>query len=193
MLGRLQHMIDDAWARLTRRTQAKDPAAPNWFWLGGQRFEVVRGTTAEQDFWVASRLRAAGLDRVELARDETPEAFARRLLEDLVDEGAGFAVLAGLVVPLGSTWSPTLARSTEATLRGLRAAADKAVLRTLMATLVSDFFVSGLSSAMRSQSSSPLGDLAAPSPSSIAEPRSGASGLVSSGSWAGPIPNAGGP
>ncbi len=137
------------------------PAAPlrsdQVFWLGGKPYVALIEGTSERDDYVMRLAGKAGLREVSMRRGETPEAFAQRLLYDLVDAEVRHDILGGLLIPRGEkpeNWSPSLAENTAKHFRMLTSEEDKSTLNGLTAGFLGDFFERGLSSLLNSPTAS---------------------------------------
>lgn len=126
--------------------------------LGGRAFDSFEVGTVEHDLYVMQRIRACGLQDVVMGAEETAEAFAERLLWQLIAEGKVLELIAGWLVPAGTDplkWSPSLALQTAAHLGSLTDEEDKAVVRVLILQMLGDFFARGMVRSWRSSGSSP--------------------------------------
>jgi len=122
--------------------------------IGGKRFRVVQDGTAERDHFVIQYAGKVGLREVAMLEAEDPEAFAHRLLYQLVDAGVVFELLGGILIPdelEDSEWTLELARSTAAHLRRCHLPEDKATINAAIGCLIQDFFVRGVSSLVSSR------------------------------------------
>ena len=125
--------------------------------LGGRRFADTGESTVEHDFLLMGLIREAGLDEVVIQDGEAPEDFARRLLQEGLATGKVLDLLGCLLIPAeisSKDWTPVLGRETSAFVGGLTDPADKARVQALVVSLLTSFFVYGLSSVMRSPTSS---------------------------------------
>lgn len=121
--------------------------------LGGREFESAEVSTLEHDCWFLERLGEAELDQVVIGENETADDFARGLMHRVMREGHVFRLLAGLIVPVGGTWSPEVARDTAAFLAQLTETEDKEEVTVLISSMLLDFFERGLSSIVTSPGS----------------------------------------
>ena len=138
--------------------------------LGGRTFLSVTESTIEHDLYFHALAGRAGL-RFEKGDEESPEDFAARILDELVQSGQTLELLGCLLVPeeVGvEGWTPDEARRTAAFIGQLRGEADKARVRSLVLSLLIGFFGCGLASVWTSPRSSrnqPAADTGAgPSP-----------------------------
>ena len=99
----------------------------------------------EQDFRFLALVKQARIDEVVLRPGESPEAFARRLLEAAVASGAILELLGDLLVPqeaarrdrdAGEAWTREMGAETARFLGRLRDPADKAAIRSLVLSLL---------------------------------------------------------
>jgi hypothetical protein len=131
--------------------------------LGGRTFLPITESTVEQDFRFLALVKQARIDEVVLRPGESPEAFARRLLEAAVASGAILELLGCLLVPEeaappdrdpGEAWTREMSAETARFLGRLRDPADKAAIRSLVLSLLISFFESGIVSLWTSTTSS---------------------------------------
>jgi len=131
--------------------------------LGGRTFLAIKESTVEQDFLFLALVKRARLDEVVLEPGESPEDFARRLLEAAVESGAILEILACLLVPEeaaqrgrdpGEAWAREMAEETARFLGGLRKPEDKDKIRSLVLSLLIPFVESGIVSLRTSMTSS---------------------------------------
>ena len=131
--------------------------------LGGRTFLPVLESTVEQDFRFLRLIGQARIDEVVMQPGESPEAFARRLLEATIESGVILDLLGCLLVPEdlasgdrdpGEVWTSELGHETARFLGGLRDAEDKARVRSLVLSLLVSFFESGIVSLWTSPTSS---------------------------------------
>jgi hypothetical protein len=125
--------------------------------LGGRDFAPVLTSTIEHDYWLMSKIRAAGLDQVTKREEESADAFVSRLLSEVIDSGSAFDLLGGLLLPMPlppEGWTPECAIETAAFIKRLSLPVDKAIVQSQMISLLIGFFENGLSSLTISPSSS---------------------------------------
>lgn len=145
--------------------------------LGGRTFLTMRESTVEQDFHFLALVKRTRIDEIVMEQGETPETFARRLLEATVESGAILDLLGCLLVPEeaaprdrdpGEAWTREMGEETARFLGGLRDPTDKATIRSLVLSLLVSFFESGIVSLWTSTTSSgqaiPNTTLTPPSP-----------------------------
>ena len=146
--------------------------------LGGRAFLTVAESTVEQDFRFLALIKRARIDEVLMEPGESPEAFARRLLEVTIESGVILDLLGCLLVPEdiasrdrdpGEAWTRQMGEETARFLGQLRDPRDKAEVRGLVLSLLVSFFESGIVSLWTSTTSS---EEAVPDPSSQDTPRS---------------------
>lgn len=161
--------------------------------LGGRAFLPLRESTVEQDFRFLALIKRARVDEVVMQPGESPEAFARRLLEVTIESGVILDLLGCLLVPEdlapgdrdpGEVWTSELGRETAQVLGRLHDPKDKAEVRGLVLSLLVSFFESGIVSLSTSRTSSVE---TIPSPGkSPAHP----DGMAPGPSWSGSSPQA---
>ncbi len=121
--------------------------------IGGRTFLPLRESTVEQDFRFLALIKRARIDQVVMQPGESPEAFARRLLEATIESGVILDLLGCLLIPEdcapqdrdpGEVWTPEMGQETARFLGQLRDANDKAQVRSLVLSLLVCFFESGI-------------------------------------------------
>jgi len=126
--------------------------------IGGRVLVPIGEATARHDAFVMRQIAACGLNvAAEQKAEETEEQFMYRLYLTAVKNGDVFALLGALLVPEGTEplkWSPELAKQTGEFLANLTDPADKAKLRTLVASALLPFFVGGRRPSRTSRKSS---------------------------------------
>jgi len=131
--------------------------------LGGRVFLPVNESTVEQDFRFLSLVGQARIGEITMAQGESPEDFARRLLETTIESGVILDLLGCLLIPEdrapqdrdpGEAWTRQMGNETAQFLGGLRTPKDKAEVRGLVLTLLVSFFDSGIVSLWTSKTSS---------------------------------------
>ncbi len=131
--------------------------------IGGRTFLPLRESTVEQDFRFLALIKRARIDEVVMQPGESPEAFARRLLEVTIESGAILDLLGCLLIPEdiaprdrdpGEVWTPEVGQATAQFLGQLRDPKDKAEVRSLVLSLLVSFFESGIVSLWTSTTSS---------------------------------------
>ncbi len=160
--------------------------------IGGRTFLPLRESTVEQDFRFLALVGRARIDEVVMQPGESPEAFARRLLEVTIESGVILDLLGCLLIPEdiaphdrdpGEVWTPEVGQETARFLGQLRDPKDKAEVRGLVLSLLVSFFESGIVSLSTSRTSSVE---AIPNPENSQAHRAGmAPGPSSSGSLPG--------
>ena len=131
--------------------------------LGGRVFLPVSESTVEQDFRFLALVKQARVDEITMTQSESPEDFARRLLETTIESGVILDLLGCLLIPEdrapqdrdpGEAWTRQMGDETARFLGGLRTPKDKAEVRGLVLTLLVSFFDSGIVSLWTSKMSS---------------------------------------
>lgn len=139
------------------------PQATKKHILGGRTFLTVKESTVEQDFRFLALVKQARLDEIIFEPGESPEAFARRLLEAAVESEAILELLGCLLVPEeaaprgrdpGEAWTLGMAEETARFLGRLRKPEDKDEIRGLVLSLLIPFVESGIVSLRTSTTSS---------------------------------------
>jgi len=130
--------------------------------IGGRTFLPLRESTVEQDFRFLALVGRARIDEVVMQPGESPEAFARRLLEVTIESGVILDLLGCLLVPEdiapqdrdpGEVWTPVVGQETARFLGQLRDPKDKAEVRGLVLSLLVSFFEGGIVSLWTSTTS----------------------------------------
>lgn len=130
---------------------------PQTITLGGREFVPVLTSTIEHDYWLMSKIRAAGLDEIAKGEHESAEEFMTRLLHEVINAGVAFELLGGLLLAahlVPEAWTPELAVENAEFIKRLTAPEDKATVQSQMISLLIGFFENGLSSLTISPSSS---------------------------------------
>lgn len=137
--------------------------------LGGRSFLTVQETTVEQDLVFLELVKRAGLDEITIDPSEDIAAFSGRLLGALVKNLVILELLGCLLIPAElvpprgmfrrrqereAVWTPELGMETATFLGSLRAEEDKAKIRSLILSLLMDFFENGIVSLWTTQTSS---------------------------------------
>jgi hypothetical protein len=112
----------------------------------------VGESTVEQDYRFLALITRAGIDRMTLRPGESPEEFARRLLEHAITSGVVLELLGCLLIPEaeirsdqpGDSWTSEIAADTAAFIGGLRQPEDKALVNALILSLLISFFERGI-------------------------------------------------
>lgn len=115
--------------------------------LGGRQFRACENSTVEHDYVTMDRIRAAGLDIIEMPEDADPAAFTNELLSRIVRSNQLFGLLACMLIPAdkqGADWTPELAAETEAFIKKLTSPADKQLIHEQVVALLISFFQAGL-------------------------------------------------
>ena len=149
--------------------------------LGGRIFRVVQDTTVAQDIWITGRSERAGLYELQRRQGEDPDRFAIRILGELSVSGEAAFLLGGMLVPEDvedSDWTPQLAEQTAKLIGGVTDADDKKTVHHLIASLVIDFFVTGMRFSESSEPSSPGTDEPHPGPTSNGKPAASVTGTT---------------
>lgn len=125
--------------------------------LGGKTFQVVNYDviTVLNEHYIMKLMRATGLDSVMPREDEPDESYLIRLQAKLVDTLELPALLAGYLLPAGTTEADFRLAGADETRRfieGLTSPLDKAEIHRLGYMVVMDFFRAGLASLRLSQS-----------------------------------------
>jgi hypothetical protein len=124
--------------------------------LGGRPFLSISDSTIEHDLYFHGLAGRAGL-RFEMGQGETAGEFGERILDATIQSGTMLELLGCLIVPeeVGPDgWTPAEAQQTAAFISQLRGADDKAAIRSLVLSLLTDFFQCGLASIWTSPRSS---------------------------------------
>lgn len=135
--------------------------------IGGRKFHAMLVTTVEHDFWLMKHIHEAGLDDVRIANDEKPDAFAVRLLHEVVFSGKAFNLLGGTLIPSNmrdEDWTPQVGEQTAEFFRTLTTADDKQRIQSAVVQLLISFFIQGLSYSNPSRTSLSGAEMAAAQP-----------------------------
>lgn len=132
--------------------------------LGGRAFQIITNGPVKHDFWMAARVREAGVDRVHLAPGQPVGVVVDALLDQLMTSGQSLVLLGGMLAPAELAlrdWTPEVAADATAHIESLMAPADKQRVRGMVAQVLAGFFASGLASLTTSPTSSPTATSAA--------------------------------
>lgn len=130
--------------------------------LGGRTFLPIGESTVEQDFRFLALIKRARIDEVLMDPGESPESFARRLLEVTIESGVILDLLGCLLIPEdtapqdrdpGEVWTRQMGEETARFLGQLHDPRDKAEVRSLVLSLLVSFFESGIVSLWNSTTS----------------------------------------
>ena len=108
---------------------------------------MVERSTLANDFYIMKQLRATGIADCTPREGESANDYALRLLYSVVENGAPFELLGGLLLPEGipdEKWSPDQAEITAAMLGRLTDEESKAEVQRVLIALLTDFFREGL-------------------------------------------------
>ena len=139
------------------------PEAPEKHLLGGRTFLALTESTIAQDLHFLSLIKKAKIEEISTREDEDPKEYALRILETIVENGCLLPLLGCLLVPEeaapaagdpGETWTEELGRETTAFIGSLKTAGDKAVINSLILSLLIHFFDQGIISSWVSRISS---------------------------------------
>lgn len=136
--------------------------------LGGRAFLTVQETSVKQDHLIFSLIRQGGIDQAFIGPNDSPEEFGRRLVESALKSGVALQLLGCLLVPEsavprgrwgrrgepGLVWSLEMADDTTAYLGELRDRDDKAMISSLIYSVLISFFDLGIVSCYTSKTSS---------------------------------------
>jgi hypothetical protein len=129
--------------------------------LGERRYvQIGDGATVQHDYWLMGHVTRAGLARVTMFPNETPDQFCLRILDTAIMSGLVMELMGGLLVPEGTKpadWTPEMAVETGAYISGLSHPEDKEKINDLLLTMLMDFFERGLTSLYRTDTSSAAG------------------------------------
>jgi hypothetical protein len=130
--------------------------------LGGRDFLVASERTVGQDLRFMSLIKQAGIDQLVMGEHEGPDAFARRLVDMMIESDTVLDLLSCILIPKedaptdrdpGEAWTPDMGRATAVFLFKLKSPADKAKFRSLIVSLVIYFFEHGIASLFVSKTS----------------------------------------
>lgn len=117
------------------------------FKIDGALYHTIERSTLANDFYVMQQLRRAGIADCTPRGGETANDYALRLLYSIIDAGAPFELLGGLLLPEGipdEKWTVEQAETTAAVLRQVTDPADKAEIQKILIAVMTDFFCAGL-------------------------------------------------
>jgi len=125
--------------------------------LGGKVYYHAGIGPIRQDLFLMMHARHAGLTGVSILPDETPEAFAQRILSAMISSGRALLILGTLLIPEGKKvedWSEDLAYETAKDLGAIMDPDEKQRVYQQLLSAVLGFFENGLGSWVASTSSS---------------------------------------
>jgi hypothetical protein len=156
--------------------------------LGGKEYGYVGAGPLRQDLFVMMHARHAGLVGAEILPDETPEEYAKRLLDMVLTSGRALLLLGGLLIPAGKRpedWSEEMAYETAGALGSITDADEKRKVQVELLSVMLGFFENGLGSWIASARAS-----AAAAEPEKSPPAAGGNGMDSSESSPVMIPSA---
>lgn len=112
--------------------------------IGGKTFDVVQEGSIRFELHVEATLRRYGLQRIEIQKGESPDAFATRLFDEIISTGACLEIVSLFLTPSGVPWSVPQVAKTAEFLADLTDPVDKAKVRDLVVQAFMGFFKSGL-------------------------------------------------
>jgi hypothetical protein len=124
--------------------------------ISGREFKAVTDSTLEHDMWTVQQLDRAGIHKLAMEQDETPDEFVTRTIAQLMISGAIFDLMGGLLMPAeikGPDWTPELAVET-GRLFARATGPDKVIIKGEIAGAMEAFLGSALLSSIRSRRSS---------------------------------------
>jgi len=151
--------------------------------IGGILYRKLRESTLEQDAAILKILDEQDLRVLQMADGEKAEAFALRIITDLILSGKAFPILGCFLVPDGVKWTQEVAKETAERLREITDPEDKNKIRNALVPFLHDFFCAGLISVVISRRFSALLRGIVGRPQKTADPLTLGSGRRSFGSW----------
>jgi hypothetical protein len=125
--------------------------------VAGRTFRPCASTTFEQDIWIMSMLRDAGImkagESFQPGKEDLSE-IATAVVMQAFTSGKLFEILAGTLEEIGVVWSIPTARANAQFFAQLTAPEDKAALNGSIVGALMGFFISGALSSVTSQKSS---------------------------------------
>lgn len=122
------------------------PVGTDVFKLGGRAFVPMKDGTLENDFTTMDLYRGAGLAELAPIPGEVMEVFAERLLATAIHSGKVYDILGCLLLPVDmppESWTPEVGRATAAFIKTVSAPEEKALVRSLVASLLISFLGNG--------------------------------------------------
>ena len=118
---------------------------PRTYKIDGMTYREIERTTIANDFYNMKQFRAAGLG--DCLRSETPEDFARGIVNAVIENGVPLTLLGGTLLPEGvpdEKWTPEQAEATAARLAVVSEPEDKKLIQQIIVAVVTSFFAAGL-------------------------------------------------
>jgi hypothetical protein len=115
--------------------------------IDGVLYRMVERSTLANDFYIMKQLRTTGIADCTPRTGESANEYALRLLYSVVENGAPFELLGGLLLPEGipdEKWSQDQAEITAAMLGRLTDEKSKAEVQRVLIAILTDFFREGL-------------------------------------------------
>ena len=156
--------------------------------IGGTTYRQLSETTIEQDHAIMKVVRGMGVEELAMRDGESPEQFAERVFDELMQDGRAFTLLGCFLVPVGGEWSRDNIAVTAQAMRSATSAEDKAKIRSMVFTLLVGFLAGGLTSVVIFRRSFDRLRGIVGQPQSSAEPSTTASGRILSVQWLVGIP-----
>lgn len=115
--------------------------------LGGRKVRQILKSTVRHDLHMMEAIRKSGLNGIVKHVDESPQAFAKRLLDTLISTGSFVPVLASCFIDAEKedlSWTPESSEQLAQFFSELSEPEDKQVVFGYAVQLVMDFFKSGV-------------------------------------------------
>lgn len=125
--------------------------------IRGRKYKHIGVSTLRRDIFTEGQLLRAGVSRMELLPEETPDEFAQRVLRTAYTNGDVLLLMGCLLIPAESDplkWTEDLARETADFLGAVVADEDKLTVRAQVVSAIQGFIEAGLVALMISASAS---------------------------------------
>jgi hypothetical protein len=125
--------------------------------IGKRTLQIVTAGPIRHDVWLMQQVRAAGIERVEMGKDESAEDLVDAMLDRVMQSGKALHLLGSMLAPADmklEDWREETAQQMADFIGGLTDKEDKRVVRGLLAQCLAGFFANGLVSVRTSRTSS---------------------------------------
>jgi len=125
--------------------------------LQGKAFKQITNSTFEHDAWTIRVMNLTGLNNIAVLDGETPQQLAERYTREAIGNPYILKLFGGLMIPAEiapEDWTPEIAEQTSEFIAKITDPDSKRLLQSQVASMVADFFLSGIAALKISPSSS---------------------------------------
>lgn len=125
--------------------------------LQGKAFQQIKNSTFEHDAWLMRVMNESGINRIAMREGETPEQLAQRYTEEAIGNPSILKLFGGVLIPAEihhENWTPEIAAATSEFISKITDPDSKRLLFSQVASMVADFFLSGVAALRTSPRSS---------------------------------------